>query len=140
MEFGLKVSKAHGEPEIYPTNYRRNIGCLRYLLHTRPYLAFSVGVASRYMQSRCKSHGEVMKHILWYLKGTSAYGLKFKRGGSKKIIGFSDSSHIIDQDDERGTTKQDTVALSTCEAEFMEATEAARQAIWLQELLREITG
>ena len=35
--------------------------------------------------------------------------------------------------------KQETVALSSCEAEFMAATEAAKQAIWLQELLSEIT-
>ena len=36
--------------------------------------------------------------------------------------------------------KQDTVALSSCEAEYMAGTEAAKQAIWLQELLSEITG
>lgn len=36
--------------------------------------------------------------------------------------------------------KQETVALSSCEAEFMAATEAAKQAIWLQELLGEIVG
>ncbi|XP_024007751.1 uncharacterized protein LOC112083880 [Eutrema salsugineum] len=150
MEFDLKVSRAQGETEIDPMTYRRNVGCLRYLLHIRPDLAFSVGVASRYMPSPRKSHGEVMKHILRYLKGTSSYGLRFKREGSKKIVSFSDSSHNIDQDDGRSTTghmfyfgsapitwcsqKQETVALSTCEAEFMAATEAARQAIWLQEL------
>ncbi|XP_024013227.1 uncharacterized protein LOC112087549 [Eutrema salsugineum] len=155
MKFGLKVSKSQGKTELDPTNYRRNVGCLRYLLHTRPDLAFSVVVVSRYMQSPRKSHGEVMKNILRYLKGTSSYGLKFKREGSKKIVGFSYSSHNIDQDDGRNTTghmfyfgsapitwcsqKQDTVALSTCEAEFMAATEAASQAIWLQELQSEIT-
>ncbi|KAI3518262.1 hypothetical protein L1887_06792 [Cichorium endivia] len=36
--------------------------------------------------------------------------------------------------------KQDTVALSSCEAEFMAATAAACQAIWLRELLAELTG
>ena len=36
--------------------------------------------------------------------------------------------------------KQDVVALSSCEAEFMAATEAAKQAIWLQELMSEIIG
>ncbi|KAL1198911.1 Retrovirus-related Pol polyprotein from transposon TNT 1-94 [Cardamine amara subsp. amara] len=108
------------------------------------------------MQSPRKSHGEIMKQILRYLKGTVAHGLKFGRGGSKEIIGYSDSSHNIDQDDGRSTTghifyfgsspitwcsqKQNTVALSSCEAEFMAATEAARQAIWLQDLLSEITG
>ena len=36
--------------------------------------------------------------------------------------------------------KQDTVALSSCEAEFMAGTEAARQAFWLRDLLSEVTG
>ena len=35
--------------------------------------------------------------------------------------------------------KQDTVALSSCEVEFMAGTEAAKQAIWLQDLLSEVT-
>lgn len=34
--------------------------------------------------------------------------------------------------------KQDIVALSSCEAEFMAATEAAKQGIWLQDLLSEV--
>ena len=71
-----------------------------------------------------------------------------------KIIGYSDSSHNIDPDDGRSTpghifyfgeslitwcsNKQDTVTLSSCEVEFMAGTEAAKQAIWLQELLSEI--
>lgn len=38
------------------------------------------------------------------------------------------------------STKQEIVALSSCEAEFMAATEAAKQAIWLQELLSEAIG
>ncbi|KAC9456370.1 hypothetical protein E3N88_45790 [Mikania micrantha] len=36
--------------------------------------------------------------------------------------------------------KQPTVALSSCEAEFMAATSAACQAIWLRGLLAEVTG
>jgi len=36
--------------------------------------------------------------------------------------------------------KKDVVALSSGEAEYMAATEAAKQAIWLQELMSEITG
>ena len=62
----------------------------------------------------------------------------------------------MDPDDGRSTTghifylgkspntwcsqKQDTLALSSCEAELMAGTEAARQAIWLRDVLSEVTG
>ena len=36
--------------------------------------------------------------------------------------------------------KQQVVSLSSCEAEFMAATEAAKQAIWLQDLFAEVIG
>lgn len=158
MEAGLKLSKALEEDEIDATCYRRNVGCLRYLLHTRPDLAFCVGVLSRYMQAPRASHGAATKQCLRYLQGTTSYGITFARTGSKmiKIMGYSDSSHNVDEDDGRSTTghifyvgespitwcsqKQETVALSSCEAEFMAGTEAARQAIWLQDLLGEIMG
>lgn len=98
-----------------------------------------------------------MKEILRYLQGTLAHGLVFRRArDDMKLVGYSDSSHNVDEDDGRSTTghvfyysgspitwcstKQETVTLSSCEAEFMAATEAAKQAIWLQDLLEEIIG
>lgn len=56
LEPGLKLSKAENEPEVEATHYRRIVGCLRYLLHTRPDLSYSVGVVSCYMQSPRESH------------------------------------------------------------------------------------
>lgn len=156
MDSNLKLNKAEDEEEIDATNYRKLVGCLRYLLHTRPNLSYAVGVLSRYMQSPRTSHGAAMKHVLRYLQGTKSYGLNFKREGDKKLVGFSDSSHDISLDDGKSTAghifyfgtspiswcsqKQPTVALSSCEAEFMAATAAACQAIWLQDLLHEVTG
>ncbi|KAJ9535118.1 hypothetical protein OSB04_un001804 [Centaurea solstitialis] len=154
LEPGNKLTKAEDEPEIDPTQYRKVVGCLRYLLQTRPDMAYAVGVVSRYMQSARESHGGAIKHILRYLRGTTGYGIKYERMGQNQLIGYSDSSHNVDPDDGKSTTghifyygsspitwcsqKQDTVALSSCEAEFMAATATACQAIWLQDLLGEI--
>ena len=159
MDPGLRLSKGEEEKSIDETEYRRNIGCLRYLLHTRPDLSYCVGVLSRYMHSPKESHGAALKQVLRYLQGTLTYGLTFRRTEETKVtklIGYSDSSHAVDEDDGRSTAghvfyiknspitwcsqKQETVALSSCEAEFMAATEAAKQAIWLQDLYGEITG
>ena len=135
--------------------YRRNIGCLRYLIHTRPDLSFTVGVLSRYVQAPKQSHDAALKQILRFLRGTMTYGLEFKRSIGTNIDGYSDSSHNVDEDDGRSTTrhifyfasspitwcsqKHETVALSSCEAEFMAAPEAAKQVILLHELLGEVT-
>ena len=156
MEMNAKFSKALDEGKIDESEYRRSIGCLRYLLHTRPDLSFSVGVLSRYMQDPKMSHGAALKQVLRYLRGTCSLGLYFARGKGLKLEGYSDSSHNVDDDDVKSTTghvfylgespitwcstKQEIVALSSCEAEFMAATEAAKQAIWLQELFIEVVG
>ena len=154
MEMNAKFSKSPDDKDIDAREYRRSVGCLRYLLHTRPDLSFSVGVLSRYMQEPKECHGAALKQILRYLRGTCSLGLRFKRGGNLKLEGYSDSSYNVDNDDGKSTTgnvfylgdspitwcstKQEIVALSSCEAEFMAATEAAKQAIWLQELFGEV--
>ncbi|KAG7594882.1 Ribonuclease H-like superfamily [Arabidopsis thaliana x Arabidopsis arenosa] len=156
MAAGLELSKAQGEKQVNEQDYRRNIGCLRYLIHTRPDLSFCVGILSRYLQEPKESHGTALKQILRYIKGTLSHGLYFKRGAESGLIRYSDSSHSVDVDDGKSTAghvfylnecpitwcsqKQQVVALSSCEAEFMTATEAAKQAIWLQELLAEVIG
>ena len=125
-------------------------------MHTRPDMTFSVEILSRYMQSPRESNGNALKQVLRYLKGSLSYGLEYKREKKQKLSGYSDSSHKTDPDDGKSTTgyifcigetpiswcsqEQDVVALSSCEAEYMAATEATKQAIWLQELMSEITG
>ncbi|GJS16430.1 uncharacterized mitochondrial protein-like protein [Tanacetum coccineum] len=100
-----------------------------------------------------ESHARAMKQILRYLKGTTSFGIKFKRGNAMRLVGYS--GHNVDIDDGRSTTgyvfylgtspitwcsqKQTTVVLSSCEAKFMAATAAACQAIWLREVLAEVT-
>ena len=141
---------------IDATGYRRVIGCLRYLLHTRPDLAFSVGMASRFMEKPTIMHSNAVKQILRYLKGTTDYGIVYTREEKEEsLVGYSDSDLAGDLDHRRSTGgmtfylndslitwcshKEKTVALSSCEAEFMAATAAPMQAMWLRNLLSELT-
>ena len=137
MISGLELSKALDEKSIDGQQYRRSIGCLRYLLHTRPDLSYSVGVLSRYMQDPRESHGAALKQVMRYLQGTTGYGLVFKKSDKTGLVGYSDASHSVDADDGKSTgghvfylnecpiswcsQKQQVVALSSCEAEFMAA-------------------
>ncbi|KAL4567198.1 hypothetical protein LXL04_022774 [Taraxacum kok-saghyz] len=94
MEPKLKVTKDEEGEEVDPTEYRRVVGCLRYLTHTRPDLSFSVGIASRFMEKPTTLHFQVVKHILRYVKGTIDYGINYEKGREvEDLVGFSDSDH-----------------------------------------------
>ncbi|KAG6531657.1 hypothetical protein ZIOFF_005473 [Zingiber officinale] len=157
MEPKTQLHKDLEGTPIDATEYRRVIGCLRYLLHTRPDLSYSVDMASRYMEKPTSMHHKVVKQILRYLKGTIYFGLAYTKGPQEiSIFGYSDSDLAGDLDGRKSTSgmafyfneslvswnsqKQKTVALSSCEAEFMAATTAACQALWLRSLVSELTG
>lgn len=154
MEPKLQLGKDPEGEFVDPTEYRRAIGNLIYMLHTGPGLAYTVGMVSRCMEKPTMLHQKAVKQILRYIKGTIEFGLEYTSGGDGKIIGFCDSSLASDIDDRRSTSgmvfyvnksviswssqKQKSVALSSCEAEFMAATAAACQAIWLRGLMSEV--
>ena len=59
--------------------YGETVGALLYLsTHTRPDLAYPVGVLSRFMAKPTDAHFQAMKKVLRYLKGTWDMGLMFK--------------------------------------------------------------
>ncbi|XP_074337614.1 secreted RxLR effector protein 161-like [Apium graveolens] len=116
-----------------------------------------MGIISRYMEKPTMLHQHAAKRILRYIKGTLEYGLVYtKNSSNNKLSGYSDSDLAGHVDDGRSTggmafylneslvtwvsQKQRCVALSTCEAEFMVATAAACQTIWLRNLLEQITS
>ncbi|GJZ69558.1 zinc finger, CCHC-type containing protein [Tanacetum coccineum] len=150
MDPGTKLVKAEdgNGNSVDATYYRSLIGSLRYLLHTRPDLSYSVRLLSRFMQNPKDHHLKAVKQVIRYIKGTKEHGIIYKKEGGCKITGYSDSSYGINTDQGKGTTgivfyfgespitwctqKQPTVALSSCESEFMAATGAACQALWLK--------
>ncbi|KAD3066472.1 hypothetical protein E3N88_34352 [Mikania micrantha] len=75
MEPKLDLTKDGDGEAVDPTMYRRLIGSLRYLIHSRPDLAYSVGVVSRFMESPKAIRLKAVKQILRYVKGTMDYGL-----------------------------------------------------------------
>ncbi|XP_023745073.1 uncharacterized mitochondrial protein AtMg00810-like [Lactuca sativa] len=156
MDCNKKFTKAQDEKEVDATEYRSLVGRLRYLLQTRPDLGLSVGIVIRYMQTPKLSIMAAVQQILRYMKGTIGYGIFYPHENHGKLIGYSDSSHNADEDDGRSTTghvfylgkspitwcsqKQDTVGLSSCEAEYMAASVASCQAVWLKDLIEEVFG
>jgi hypothetical protein len=157
LEPRLKLSKLSQAEKVDPTEYRSVVGSLRYLLHTRPDLSFSVGYVSRFMEQPTKEHMAAVKHLLRYVKGTVNSGCCYRKLTDKpELLGYSDSDHAGDVDDRKSTTgvlyyyghcpiswasqKQRIVAQSSCEAEYVAAAIAASQGVWLSRLIEEILG
>ena len=154
LESRCKFGK-ESHPSVNSTIYQSLMGSLRYLTHTRPDLMFSVGYLSRYMENPTTEHMSAVKRILRYVKGTLDLGLVYKKNEAGiKLVGYSDSDYAGDPDDRKSTTgmafflgnnlicwasqKQKIVALSSCEAEYVAATTAACQGIWLARLIGEL--
>jgi hypothetical protein len=73
MDPGTKLDANKQGERADATRYRRIIICLRYLLHTRPDLSFSVGLVSRFMKKLTAKHYNAVKRIIRYVKGTVNY-------------------------------------------------------------------
>jgi hypothetical protein len=155
MEERLKLSHDSMTKEVDTTLYRRIIGSLRYLIHTRPDLTYVVWYVSRFVERPPEEHLQAVKRILHYTIGTLEYGLRYgRRTGMTRLVGYCDSDLIGDIDTRKSTIgalfflskslvswqslKQRVVALSSCKAEYIAATTAATQAIWMARLLGEL--
>lgn len=155
MEHRPKLSKVSLNPPTDATLYRSIVRSLRYLVHTRPDIAFAVGYVSRFMEHPTTEHYGAVKHLLRYIAGTKSYGCVFSFSATgNNLTGYSDSDMAGDVDDRKSTTgvlfmlggnsitwqsqKQKVVALSSCEAEYIAATTAACQGVWIGRLLGEL--
>ncbi|MCI45101.1 hypothetical protein A2U01_0066340, partial [Trifolium medium] len=71
------------------------LGCLMYLLATRPDMTFSVCLAARYMERPTELHVAAVKRILRYLKGNLVFGImyKCKTYGDLMMQGWTDSDY-----------------------------------------------
>ena len=138
--------------------YREIVGSLIYIMTgTRPDLSYIVTMLSQHMAKPTKAHLGMAKHVLRYLIGTMHYGLKFQKCDVLELSGFCDSDWGASED-RRSITgycfqlsnngpliswksrKQQTVALSTCEAEYMALIAATQEAKFLRQLLADMQG
>ena len=136
--------------------YQRLVGKLIYLSHTRPDIAYSVGVVSQFMHSPQEEHWEAVLRIVKYLKGTTEHGLMFEKHGHLEIHGFTDADWAGNPNDRRSTAgyftfvggnlvtwrskKQKVVALSSAEAEaeFRGIKSGLTEVLWLRRLMTEL--
>ncbi|KAJ9541966.1 hypothetical protein OSB04_028472 [Centaurea solstitialis] len=162
MQHGIVLSKntcpvsSQDQDKMKSVPYASAIGSIMYaMLCTRPDVAYSVSVTSRYQQNPGEPHWVAVKNIFKYLRRTKDMFLVF--GGSEdeiSVTGYSDASFQTDRDDFRSqsgyvftlnggaiswkSSKQDTIADSTTEAEYIAASDAAKEAVWLRNFLSDL--
>ncbi|GKV19874.1 hypothetical protein SLEP1_g30074 [Rubroshorea leprosula] len=128
--------------------------CEAMLSATRPDIMYSVSVLSRFMQSPSEMHLKGAKHVLKYVKGTIDFRVMYSRSDEIKLLGFTNSDWARSEDDMKSTLgccfyigsgmiswcsrKQDAVAQSTTESEYIAATDAANQAIWMRQVMPDL--
>ena len=71
---------------------------------SRPDIAFSVGVCSRFQSNTKVSHLNAVKRIIKYVGGTYDYGLFYSKESNLSLAGFSDSDWAGNADDRKSTT------------------------------------
>jgi hypothetical protein len=124
---------------------------------TRPDIAFAVSCCARFMSNPDATHFRALDRVWKYLVGTVDYSLVYTTSEHRlHLSGFVDSDWGGDYPTRKSTTGfiffyanapvswsskiQKTVALSSCEAEYMALKEAIKEFVWLSNLFDEINS
>ncbi|XP_073219786.1 uncharacterized protein [Cicer arietinum] len=153
MDPTLKLHTTSGDPLSDPTVFRRLIGKLFYLTHTRPDISFAVCRLSQFLSSHTTLHLQAAYKILRYIKTSSGRSLFYNCSSSLSLKGFCDSDWGACLDTRRSTSgfcfhigssliswkskKQPTVSRSSSEAEYHALANATCEAQWLLYLLHD---
>ncbi|XP_056685163.1 secreted RxLR effector protein 161-like [Spinacia oleracea] len=135
--------------------YASAVGSIMYaMVCTRPDVAYALSMCSRYQSNPGEAHWMAAKNILKYLRRTKDDFLVY--GGDNELVatGYTDASFQSDKDDFRSqsgfifclnggavswkSSKQSTIADSTTEAEYIAASDAAKEAVWIKKFISEL--
>ncbi|XP_019431996.1 PREDICTED: uncharacterized protein LOC109339079, partial [Lupinus angustifolius] len=154
MAYNTPLHSQSGSPLSDITSYRRLMGKLLYLTHTRPDISYAVGCLSQYLASPTDQHHKAVTHVLIYLKNSPGQGIFFPSNNTTDIQGYSDSDWETCIDTRKSVTgwcffigsalvswkskKQNTISRSSSEAEYRALAMAACEAQWLIFLFRDL--
>jgi hypothetical protein len=133
--------------------YRSMIGSLLYLCASRHDIMLSVCMCARFQANPKEYHLMAVKRIFRYLVHTPNLGLWYPKGSTFDLLGYFNSDYAgckVDRKSTSGTCqflgrslvswsseKQNSVALSTAEAEYVAADACCAQLLWMRLTLRD---
>ena len=149
-----KLSQHTNQVPTDKGRYKRLVGKLIYLSHTRPDIAYVVSVLSQFMHNPSEEHMDAVNQILCYLKTSPGKGLMLSKNNHLNVEGYTDADWEGNVSDRKSTSgyftfvgqnlvtwkskKQKVVALSSAEAEFRGMAKGLCELLWLRRLLMEI--
>ena len=150
----IKETEKTADPK-FKTAYMSMVGSLNYLQTKTVWgLAFPVSLVSRYMTNPNQTHMDAVQQQFRYLSGSPERGLFYRKDGDPTLRGFVDSDWGGDTETGKSTTgwvftlagcpvswssqRQKTVSSSSTEAEYIAASDACKEAIWLKGFHNEI--
>lgn len=150
----VKLSAESGALIPDPSVYRKLVGKLNFLQHTRPDISFTIQHLSQFMSAPRVPHLEAGYHVLRYLAGTSELGIFLNNSADFSLKGYSDSDWASFSDSRNYVSgfvlplggcpiswkskKQPTIALSSAEAEYRALRMLVAEISWLIRLLGEL--
>jgi hypothetical protein len=133
--------------------YRSMIGYLLYLCASRPDIMLSACMCARFQADPKEVHLRAIKRIMRYLVYTPKFALWYPKGSTFDLIGYSNAHWAgckIDRKSTSGTCqflgrslvswaskKQNSVALSTTEAEYIAVGHCCAQLLWMRQAIRD---
>jgi hypothetical protein len=130
--------------------YQEAIGSAQYTsVGTRPDITYVISFLSRYLDKLGLAHWNAVKTLFRYLLGTKEYALTY-RDGESELVGFCDADRSVGEDRKAvsgyafminggavswSSRKQEIIAMSTTEAEYVAASQVTKEAVWLRELV-----
>ena len=154
MSSSIKIDEDENGKAVDITKYRGMIGSLLYLTASRPDIMYSVCLCARYQSNPKESHLNAVKRIFRYLSGTKNLGLWYPKGTHIDLFSYTDADWAgctIDRKSTSGTChflgfalvswfskKQNSVALSTAEAEYISAASCCAQVLWMKQTLLDL--
>ncbi|KAK6163779.1 hypothetical protein DH2020_000643 [Rehmannia glutinosa] len=137
----------------YTRDYRGMIGSLLYLTASRPDILHVVCLCACFQSNPKESHMSAVKRIFQYLKGTIQYGLFYRKNEIFSLKGYNVSDYAgcrVDRKSTSGTCqmlgnrlvswfskKQNSIATSTAEAEYIATGSCCAQVLWMRQQLRD---
>ncbi|CAA0811089.1 cysteine-rich RLK (RECEPTOR-like protein kinase) 8, partial [Striga hermonthica] len=158
MSHGVSLSKtmSPNTPEerewMSHIPYASAIGSIMYaMLCIRPDVAHVLSVTSRYQSNSGEEHWKAVKMILKYLRKTKDIFMVYENR-ELNLEGFTDSGFQSDKDDFNSmsgylftlngaavswkSSKQETISDSTTEAEYIAASDAAKEVVWIRNFIQ----